>query len=547
MLTTQRTEAHTTVARALEAKLGMEPASLPLILQHWRAADVTEGVMSYLDQVAELKLRQYDNVAAIALIQELLALAEQNEQPLDRQREAKCQLILADAAKSAGQMELSRRSYEKGLALLGMPVPAGPPGLAFSLVREALMQIRSRLFPPDLPLVSNTATTVDRENFIAAARAHDALTQIYYFAGEKKRLLHATLRATNLAERFHELSPTLAISYASLGAICGVIPLRRDAGRYLLLASHVASQFDDPVASIHVHLLAGLYATAVGHWSKARDEFAAGVDLSLALGDMRKWSELAVGLETISGPWLLTGSFLGIDEWHALILRICESGRERGDFQVLACGLLGAVRGYRVLRRFEGEEVEQLAELVGHHSAELELIHCVEAAGLLASAAREQGDVDLYASWLQRAQEFLDDVNPGMKSRTLPALVAVFDACIDWRTDHVQPGAATEQQLAIGRGVVKKLEHFARIYPIGRPAALRSQGDLHWVHGRRNKTLKRWERSLRSAVALRMPRDAVAAQERLEALGGSSQALTAELEAMLKADDSGWLAVIGRP
>lgn len=547
MLTTQRQEAHTAVAEALEAKLGNDAASMPLILQHWRGADDTANVMTYLDKVAELKLKQYDNTAAISLIQELFSLSNLSARGLTHQRQAKCELIIADAAKSAGQMELSRRSYEKGLALLGMPVPVSTSGLAMFLAREALIQVWNRLFPRDQPTVSKTTSSTEREDFLAAARAHDALTQIYYFAGEKVRLLHATLRATNLAERFHELTPTLAISYSSLGAICGVIPLRRDAEYYTARAANIVRRFNDPVASIHVHLLAGLYRTAVGDWIRARDEFEPGIDLSLTLGDMRKWSELAVGLETISGPWLLTSSFTGIDTWHALISQICANGHERGDLQVLACGLLGAVRGSRVLNRYQDEEQEQLAELeqlVDGHTADLELIHCVEAAGLLANAAWRRGDHDTWSAWLRQAQRFMGNVNPGMKSRTLPALAAVFDSCVDWREARVESKSICSQHIDIADDAVKKLKHFSRIYPIGRPAALRCEGDLRLVHGNQEKGARFWKQSLRSAIALGMPRDAVAALDRLNTVGAANEALNDEVEIMLRQDDSGWLTVV---
>ena len=42
---------------------------------------------------------------------------------------------------------------------------------------------------------------------LKAARAYENLCNIYYFQGDKGRLLYSTLRGTNLAEAFSTLVP----------------------------------------------------------------------------------------------------------------------------------------------------------------------------------------------------------------------------------------------------------------------------------------------------------------------------------------------------
>lgn len=521
MLTTQRQEAHSAVAAALEHKYGSDPQTMPLVLHHWRCAGEKLKIMEYLGRVAGLKLKQFDTGSAIQLIQELFALAGKDSLPVSPLDGASYEFIRAEAALGEGKMELARSSYEKGLALLGTPVPVGSANLLLFLVRETVAQIWSRITRRKLATNStpvNSLPNPGRESFLIAARAHDALTKIYYFTGEKVRLLHATLRATNLAERYGKIHPAVAINYASLGAICGVIPLRSQARYYATRADLIVHQFDDPPASIHVHLLAGLYKTAVGDWESAEHEFRAGLETAHALGDMRRWSELAVGLETIAGPWLLTPCYPGADAWKSLADQVCKIGRERADLQVLACGLLGRLRGDPVLYPHNEEMEEQLAELkrlVDSHSARLELIHCVEAAGHLASAALRRGEPETWLAWLNRGKKFLHQVNPGMKSRTLPALAAMFGACIDYDTAKVKFAPESAQCISTAMTISGKLRHFSRIYPIGQPAALRCQGDLSVVRGHRRRGTRLWHQSLRKALELKMPRDAIAAYSRL--------------------------------
>jgi hypothetical protein len=396
-------------------------------------------------------------------------------------------------------------------------------GLATSIMRQAaehLFPFVRRAAPPSGETDANRWAGSRTDNAVLrAARVHEDLTRIYYFQGDKVRLLYATLRATTLAERAGGLSPVLVVNYASLGAICGVIPLRKRADHYLNLANRLSEQMDNPSIGMRVHLLTGLYRTSTGEWDVARSHFEKGLEQSTSLGDRRRWCELAVGLETISSPWLLNPSFRSEQEWASLVDAVCRAGLEQGDMQVLGCGLTGAVRGYQVLgaQAQARKCLDQLSALLKEHPMELEPIHRLEAAANLAEDARERGDFAAWQHWLTQALHWMDMVNPTMKSRTLPALNSAFRAALSQPGESARHGAE-DLRLALAHASVAKLRRFARIYPIGRPRSLMVRGDLEAKFGRMGRAARFWRRALLEATRLQLIGEAFASQARLRAV-----------------------------
>ena len=133
--------------------------------------------------------------------------------------------------------------------------------LVVSMVRQTAEHlIRSKLSRGYRSSVERwrTSSVEPNDPVLKAARAYELLTFIYYFRGDKTRIIHATLRATNLAEHA-QLAPILAVQYSNLGAICGVVPLRKRAEHYLGIASDLTKQLAMPTVTANVSLLSGLY------------------------------------------------------------------------------------------------------------------------------------------------------------------------------------------------------------------------------------------------------------------------------------------------
>ncbi|WP_332684251.1 AAA family ATPase [Bosea sp. (in: a-proteobacteria)] len=521
MVSHQRQEAHAAIAEALEKNGPPSDAEmLPLILKHWQGAENEPKIFEYLDRVARLRLGQSDNESAIELIDAFLDLATRVDPPPSPKRLAGAHFARGEAALNLGRMAIARQAFEEGLGLLGFRPPQDKRSLAFGLgqqVTEHLLRSgRNRFVEKFRQRLGAPNARIGDDIMIEAANAHGNLTQIYYFLGDKLRILHSTLCSINLAERISAPFPVLAVNYASLGAICGVVPLRRRAERYLKLASRLSEDVGDNAATARVKLFTGLYRTAVGDWKAAQGNFEVGLALTAKLGEKRRWCELAVSLETILNPGLLNSSFPGADAWGELVEEICVAARRRGDLQVLGCGLTAAIRGYRALGRPEVAAVylPALEELVKSQQDALEPIHVLEGSAMLAEQAARRGDLPEQLVWLEHAARSLETIRPSMKSRTLPALTTVF---VTADRDVAAGGTPDLEQLC--RSLASRssagLSHFAKVYPIGRPRAFLFRGDLEARRGRRRHATRWWTAALDEALRLEMCADAVAAAARL--------------------------------
>jgi class 3 adenylate cyclase len=538
MLSEQKQEAHAAIARAIE-RGGRQPEAetLPLILNQWQRAGDRHKVFEYLDRVAELRLRQFENVSAIAQSEAFLKIAEEDGISTPHRRAA-AHFVLGEAELNLGRMEAARKSFESGLRILKLPVPRTKFGLALSMAWQiAEHLIRSIRFGDYIK------GAVANDSMLKAARAYENLCNIYYFQGDKGRLVYSTLRGTNLAEAFSTLSPVLVVNYASLGTICGVIPLRKRAEHYLKLASRLSGQLGIPAVAIKVNLLSGLYKTSVGDWQSAKSLFEPSLEQALRLGDTRRWSELAVSLETIISPWLLSPSYSGKQVWSELVEKICQAARVSGDLQILGSGLAGAVRGHRIL----GEDMraraylDELSTLVREQSAGLEPVHRLEGAAFLADEALDRRDIAAWQHWLEQSAIWIKLVNPAMKVRTLPALCAAFSAAMR-QPNHAKPAGGRDIPHWLAKASAVDLRRFARIYPIARPRAALYQGDLEASLGRTARAAKLWRQALANALHLDMPADTLASLARLRAaefsLSETELRAAQNLDASLLAGDS---------
>ena len=549
MLSEQKQEAHAAIARAIERSGPVSEAeTLPLILNQWQRAGDRHKVFEYLDRVAELRLRQFENASAIAQSEAFLKMAEEEGISKPPDRLAAAHFVQGEAELNLGRMQAARTSFESGLRILELPMPRTMLGLALSLVRQLAQHlIRSMRFGGYRAGVEGAGPgyVVAHDVRLKAARAYENLCNIYYFQGDKARLLYSTLHATNLAEAVAKLSPQLVVSYAGLGTICGVIPLRKPAEYYLKLASRLSVQLGIPAVVVKVNLLSGLYKTSVGDWQSAKILFESSLEQALRLGDTRRWSELAVCLETIISPWLLNPSYGGEHVWRELVEKICQAARVSGDLQILGSGLTGAIRGHRVLGADARAPayLDELSSLVREQSAVLEPIHRLEGAAFLADAALDRGDLSAWQHWLEQAALWIKAVNPTVKSRTLPALCAAFRTAMR-QPEHAEPAGVRDIRCRLAKASAANLGRFARIYPIGRPRAVLFQGDLEASLGRTARAAKLWRQALADALQLDMPADALASLARLRAgghsLGEAEQRGAQSLDAMLLDRDPEW-------
>jgi hypothetical protein len=189
-------------------------------------------------------------------------------------------------------------------------------------------------------------------------------------------------------------------------------------------------------------------------------------------------------------------------------------------------------RGFAALGRWDAADrmLEEFAEVLARQVRGLELVHCVEGSSFLADAALKRGSNVEATSWLERAFNWAADLNPAMKTRTLPALVCLFAVAIDHGGGDVS-GA---------RSVLAKLRRFAHVFPIGRPAASLCGAVLHARLGHPRRAKRSALRAFQKAIRLEMPTDAAEAIERFPGLADYRQ----EFGRLFADSDSSWDEVL---
>ena len=130
MLSEQKQEAHVAIARSIERGGRLSEAeTLPLILNQWQRAGDRRKTFEYLDRVAELRLRQFENASAITQTEAFLKIAEEESIAAQPQRLAAANFVLGEAQVNLGRMDAARMSLENGLRLLKLPMPRTKFGL----------------------------------------------------------------------------------------------------------------------------------------------------------------------------------------------------------------------------------------------------------------------------------------------------------------------------------------------------------------------------------------------------------------------------------
>jgi hypothetical protein len=134
--------------------------------------------------------------------------------------------------------------------------------------------------------------------------------------------------------------------------------------------------------------------------------------------------------------------------------------------------------------------------------------------------------------WFDRGMLWCADLNPAMKTRTLPALVRLFDVAIEQADDKLMAASS----------VLAKLWRFARVYPVGRPAAFLAEATLRARLGQ----TRRAERAARKAFddAVRLAAPAMAAAALQHPAGPADAAHRRQFEELLAGTAAPWGDVI---
>ncbi|HEY5889749.1 MAG TPA: AAA family ATPase [Acidimicrobiia bacterium] len=511
LLFSQRHELHRAVARAMEDEFVEDLDSVLAPLAHHSrnslspasSGEDVDRALDYLGKAGRRSLRSFAHREAIGFLSDALAIASGSAtgdlagvkpgEPVSDRILARWEQDLAEAQLGMGRVDQSAAHFEHALELHGHPIGKGRVGVATSLLSAVALQTGHRIVGGGGRAMGDER----RDDLIEAATAYERLMKIYYYANDPGSLVTAAVSGLNLAERAGT-SPVLARIYANMSIVAGIIPLHRLAQTYRRRSREVADEVDRMTEHAWVRLATSVYGVGVGDWTRVEPELKESYDLYKRLSD---WRQLAENLGTTAQMLTARGRYA---EVYSIGEELRDLGSWRDDAQAETWGWL--FQGTSLLRQGDHEEA-----ISRFHNAERLLHAGVGGAnvgwlhGLMAETYSRRSNPDRARAAAASAAESLYSERPAVIF-ALDGFTGAAEATFAlWVSGSSRTAAASK---AAADRAVKKLAGYGKVFPIGRPAALRYSGRLKEQTGNKDGALNDWARALRAAEGLDMPFEA---------------------------------------
>ncbi|HXQ36452.1 MAG TPA: AAA family ATPase, partial [Anaerolineales bacterium] len=198
MLFSQRRRLHKSTAEWYERTHAsdLEPY-YSLLAHHYTLAEESPKAIFYLEKAGDHALSGGAYMETVNFFEEAVRISEQdrkniNVSPIQR---ARWEYQLGEAYIGLGALDLSKEHFEKSAELLGWPSQQRKSALLGSLLWQLWTQAW-RLIRGKLPRPAKNSSQI-----LDAARAHERLVDLYYFAQDRPHLLNSALHALNLTQK----------------------------------------------------------------------------------------------------------------------------------------------------------------------------------------------------------------------------------------------------------------------------------------------------------------------------------------------------------
>jgi tetratricopeptide (TPR) repeat protein len=384
------------------------------------------------------------------------------------------------------------------LEILGHRPPKNSFQLVFAILRQILRQTWQRFIYPRTDIRDDYP-----EALIESARSYAQLGNIYYLSNDTLHTLNASLYTLNLSERAGE-SPELARAYANMNYAAASLPWHWLARVYEKEAWKTAINVNQLQEIAYVAMVTGIYHAGVGNWSIVNSYLTQAIDINTQLGDSQRLGE-CMGILAVSKS--NSNEF----EISAQMFKELIAAANRSDNELQQVwGLVGISEDK--LRKGDATRAQKLLEtamklLMENYDPSEE----IRAHGLLALALLRQGKYieakkaadtcnklieplptvfSTLLGYIGIAEVYLNLWQLGMDNKELLGQIEV---------DHISVLAEK------ARYACKKMQSFARVFPIGLPRTLLYLGLYYWFQGNQKKACRTWQKSIKSAKAMKMP------------------------------------------
>lgn len=488
----QRRTLHADLARYYETRhhenLGPWRA---ILAHHWELAENSAKAILNWDIAGQGALQQGAFRECLHFYSKANGLGTSRGQS---KQQALWQSRISSAHYRLGELAEAREAAEKALIDLDIPVPSGAR-LATSIAREVFRQTRHRISPKKF---IGKAEVQKRPDLRASVRLYMNLSELYYLAGEPGPSIYAAVRLVNVGEMAGESSELLE-AYGVASIICGLIGRHAWSESYADLAWKLADRLNTPVSDAIVRHQLSLYQAAMGNFDKVRDYETKAASIYEHLGDVGRLRD-ALGLHGTT-EYLASNYNCA----HKLLTELVASRRGDESFvqNIWGAGWLGAI----ALRRGNYVEAKEWLEkslaLLDSNTAGLMEVSIL---GMLAEVCKRVGDQ-------ARSQELaLQTLERIEKSKGRPSghisLDGYVSAALLYHQWSIDTYTFSEKERELHTARAKKmaghLRAFAKIFPIGEPAALLFSGLRKQAEGRDRSAAKLWNKGRRSAETLNM-------------------------------------------
>lgn len=530
MLFAQRRQLHRAVAEWMEQTysdddLGPHYAVLAF---HWRhtLGDPQEDpallvkALDYLEKAGQVAASQLIYQESAEFFSRALDLTDKlpdelAAQLVPRLRKMRWLAALGIAKTNQGQEVKAREAFEQALILGGRPMPPTQTGLYLAIVREIIIQTWHRIRP--FFLIPHLSEEREQQDAILA-EAQTWLFQPYIYTSQFLKCILTTLRATNLSENLSTIPSTLSLSYSELilfTSLSGPNPIAR---LYERLARNTPIATSEPTLQSGVDLLLLMRFLGQGQWERVT--FHAEHALTLLERRPTAYRPRANIISNLCNMYQYQGKYAALLDAAEVVGQTgrISNNEEHQAFhitrQALRHGLMGDFKAFEDgLMRLES----YLPKIPGSGL----LLHVMSCRVRLALALHHWEEAETYAEQLEQffaslSFDFYYSLNG--RSACAEAPLTLWE-----RADQHTDPQKIQRWKASAERACRALWKFARLYPIGRSAAFRCQGDYDWLTKNVARAKNNWEAALQASRQIPMPHDEALAHWALARLSGPEQ------------------------
>ncbi len=494
----KRQKLHASLAAWLETEYAKDASGeISALVQHFEAAGANDQATKYADIAATNALRN----GAYREVESFLSICLENESPSHRWtqeekfRSVRWRRQLAEAHYGRGDIRAQGDAIRAALDAAGEKVPEGKLPTLAKLASRGAQLLARQAFPASQDFPGDSAAARwDAE--IARCLNQTAIVDYFQlrFARGMCSLLGAVIRSEKTG-----ISAETVMSNCQLGAGLGMMGWNSMNARLMGRARQVADRLQDPSLLAHVNTLDSLWRLGFCDWDMVDQRLDQAQQLALKSGDQLRWCN-AQGIRFWSQYY--RGDLGALEETSALLLRRAQNaGNIQQEIWALRCKALCLLHIER-----PREAIGVLRLTTSGMKGSVDLAAQISAQGALALALNRTGkNSESYEAAVATLQ-LLEQMRRPSSHSVIVGISSVLEVLLRGRAEGLAEGSAKWRDLE--DSALSKLEHYSKVFPVGRAQLGMWRGKRHWLDARQDAAMSEWNKGLDWARRHNLRKDA---------------------------------------